>query len=107
MCGDGGVAFALGELATIVQEKLPYTLLIVDDGGYGMLRYDQQVAAHPERGVDLFSPNWELLAASFGLAFTESTIEKLGDALQQDTPGIILIKETLYPPKSTSPRWSE
>ena len=107
VCGDGGVAFALGELATIVQEKLPYTLLIVDDGGYGMLRYDQQVAAHPERGVDLFSPNWELLAASFGLAFTESTIEKLGDALQQDTPGIILIKETLYPPKSTSPRWSE
>ncbi len=53
------------------------------------------------------TPNWELLAASFGLAFTESTIEKLGDALQQDTPGIILIKETLYPPKSTSPRWSE
>jgi hypothetical protein len=48
-----------------------------------------------------------LLAASFGLAFTESTIEKLGDALQQDTPGIILIKETLYPPKSTSPRWNE
>ncbi|MEY3277783.1 MAG: hypothetical protein RLZZ426_269, partial [Actinomycetota bacterium] len=32
VCGDGGVAFALGELATIAQEKLPYTLLIVDDG---------------------------------------------------------------------------
>lgn len=28
VCGDGGVAFALGELATIVQENLPYTLLI-------------------------------------------------------------------------------
>lgn len=107
VCGDGGVAFALGELATIVQEKLPYTLLIVDDGGYGMLRYDQQVAAHPERGVDLFSPNWELLAKSFGLAFTETTIVNLGNLLNQAQPGIILIKERLYPPKSTSPRWSE
>jgi acetolactate synthase-1/2/3 large subunit len=107
VCGDGGVAFALGELATIVQENLPYTLLIVDDGGYGMLRYDQQVMGHPERGVDLVSPDWAILAQSFGLSFTETTIEDLGDALDLKQPGIILIRETLYPPKSTSPRWNE
>jgi acetolactate synthase-1/2/3 large subunit len=107
VCGDGGVAFALGELATIVQENLPYTLLIVDDGGYGMLRYDQQVMGHPERGVDLVSPDWVILAQSFGLSFTETTIEDLGDALDLKQPGIILIRETLYPPKSTSPRWDE
>ena len=107
VCGDGGVAFALGELATIVQENLPYTLLIVDDGGYGMLRYDQQVMGHPERGVDLVSPDWAVLAQAFGLSFTETTIEDLGDALDLKQPGIILIRETLYPPKSTSPRWNE
>lgn len=105
VCGDGGVAFALGELATIAQEKLPLTLLIVDDSGYGMLRFDQQVMGHSERGVDLFSPDWALLAQSFGLAFTETTIEDLGKALSLQQPGIILIKEKLYPPKSTSPRW--
>ncbi len=105
VCGDGGVAFALGELATIAQEKLPYTLLIVDDGGYGMLRFDQQIMGHEERGVDLFSPDWALLAQSFGLAFIETTIENLGKALSLQQPGIILIKENLYPPKSTSPRW--
>ena len=107
VCGDGGVAFALGELATIVQEQLPYTLLIVDDGGYGMLRYDQQVMGHPERGVDLVSPDWAVLAQAYGLSFTETTIEDLGDALSLKQPGIILIRETLYPPKSTSPRWNE
>jgi len=107
VCGDGGVAFALGELATIVQENLPYTLLIFDDGGYGMLRYDQQVMGHPERGVDLVSPDWAVLAQAFGLSFTETTIEDLGDALELKQPGIILIRETLYPPKSTSPRWNE
>ncbi len=42
VCGDGGVMFALGELATIAQEHLAVTVLVVDDGGYGMLRYGRQ-----------------------------------------------------------------
>jgi acetolactate synthase-1/2/3 large subunit len=107
VCGDGGVAFALGELATIVQEKLPYTLLIVDDGGYGMLRFDQIVMGHPERGVDLVSPDWAVLAQAFGLSFTETTVEDLGEALSLKQPGIVLVREKLHPPKSTSPRWNE
>lgn len=107
VCGDGGVAFALGELATIVQEQLPYTLLVVDDGGYGMLRFDQIVMGHPERGVDLLSPDWAVLAQAFGLSFTETTLEDLGEALTLKQPGIILLREKLHPPKSTSPRWSE
>ena len=107
ICGDGGVAFALGELATIVQENLPYTLLIVDDGGYGMLRFDQIVMGHPERGVDLFSPDWAILAQAFGLSYTETTLEDLGDALSLKQPGIVLLREKLHPPKSTSPRWNE
>jgi acetolactate synthase-1/2/3 large subunit len=57
--------------------------------------------------VDLVSPDWAILAQSFGLSFTETTIEDLGDALDLKQPGIILIRETLYPPKSTSPRWGE
>ena len=39
--GDGGFLFACGELATMAQEQIPLTAVIVDDGGYGMLRYDQ------------------------------------------------------------------
>ncbi len=76
VCGDGGPMFALGELATYAQEKLPIALVIVDDGGYGMLRYDQQVFGHPERGVDLMTPDWRLLAASFGIAYVE--VDSLG-----------------------------
>ena len=41
MSGDGGFLFACGELATMAQEQIPLTAVIVDDGGYGMLRYDQ------------------------------------------------------------------
>ena len=111
VCGDGGLAFALSELATIQQEKLPITILLNDDGGYGMLRYDQQVMKHPERGVDLFNPNWELIAESFNFSFQEVSLDSLGSALrkseQSGKPSLILFREKLNPPRSTSPRWRE
>src|SRR5262249_40290647 len=40
--GDGGMLFALGELATVAQEGLALTTVIVDDGGYGMLRWGHE-----------------------------------------------------------------
>jgi len=95
-----------------VQEELPVTLLIVDDGGYGMLRFDQQVFGHPERGVDLFTPNWELLAQSFGMAYAEvddasSLAEQLDVAARRPGSTLILQRATFFPPASTSPRWFE
>lgn len=111
VCGDGGIAFALGELATVAQEKLPITILLHDDGGYGMLRYDQKIMSHPERGVNLFNPNWQLLAESFGIDFITSTLESLAEVLHKraasKVPAIVLIEGEIYPPKSTSPRWNE
>jgi len=112
VCGDGGPMFALGELATLAQEELPVTLLVVDDGGYGMLRFDQQVFGHPERGVDLVTPDWELLARSFGMAFAEATDTgqlrtALAAAAARSGPTLILQRTLFYPPASTSPRWFE
>lgn len=115
VCGDGGPMFALGELATMAQESLPVTVLIVDDGGYGMLRYDQQVFGHPERGVDLLTPRWAELAGAFGIA-TE-TVEQAGQvgaALQRAAaanrrgePRLVVWPHRLFPPRTQSPRWFE
>ena len=71
VCGDGGLMMGLGELATLVQHRLPVTVLVVDDGGYGMLRYDQARAGHPPAGVDLATPDFPALAAAFGLPATD------------------------------------
>jgi len=111
VCGDGGIAFGLGELATVAQEQLPLTILLHDDGGYGMLRFDQQVMNHPERGVNLFNPDWQVLAQSFGIDFIQTNLAQLSEVLAKrsvsSAPGIVLIQDPIYPPKSTSPRWSE
>ncbi|MEI7550231.1 MAG: thiamine pyrophosphate-binding protein [Actinomycetes bacterium] len=115
ICGDGGIMFALGELATLVQEHIPMTLFIVDDGGYGMLRFDQQVFGHAERGVDLVTPDWAILAASFGISFTNiESVDQLGEALAvghdrniAGHPHMIVLNATIHPPRTTSPRWRE
>ena len=116
VCGDGGAMFAIGELATYLQEQLPITLLINDDGGYGMLRFDQQSFGHPERGVDLFTPQWLALAESFGINAIE--VDDHGDELEAALrwgharnllghPVAILTRGRLHPPRTTSPRWNE
>lgn len=115
VCGDGGPMFAIGELATYAQESLPVTLMIIDDDGYGMLRFDQQVFGHPERGVDLFVPEWGSLGAAFGI-----TVERVDDvtgiagalirareANDRGEPRIVVWKQRLFPPRTTSPRWFE
>ena len=38
-----------GELATVAQEQPELTVVIVDDGGYGMLRFDQVHSGTPPR----------------------------------------------------------
>jgi thiamine pyrophosphate-dependent acetolactate synthase large subunit-like protein len=113
VCGDGGIMFALGELAVVVEENLPVTILLVDDGGYGMLRYDQDHSGDPRRGVDLGRPDFVAVGEAFGIDSVELTTsdnglgEALGKALGSRQPGLVVLKESLTPPRTTSPRWHE
>lgn len=113
VCGDGGPMFALGELATYAQESLPITLLVVDDGGYGMLRFDQEVFGHPERGVDLMTPEWGALGAAFGIGVERveqvtqisAALTRAHEANLRGEPRIVVWPQRLFPPRTTSPRW--
>ncbi|MBE2319273.1 thiamine pyrophosphate-binding protein [Solirubrobacter sp. CPCC 204708] len=113
LSGDGGFLFAAGELATMAQEQIPLTAVIVDDGGYGMLRYDQVRAGTETFGVDLHTPDFEAMAASFGVwAETVFGLEDdFGEALARhvDTgqPSVLVAKTPtpLVPPPNTSPNW--
>jgi thiamine pyrophosphate-dependent acetolactate synthase large subunit-like protein len=113
VCGDGGAAMGLGELATLTQEGLAVTVLVVDDGGYGMLRFDQRAFGHPERGVDLAGPDWLALASAYDIVAEEAAGagEPLRAALARAAaaggPRLVLLRAALYPPRTTSPRWNE
>jgi acetolactate synthase-1/2/3 large subunit len=107
--GDGGLAMAVGELATLVQHRLPVTVLLVDDDGYGMLRFDQDRDGDLHRGVDLIGPDWLALAAAFSVPAAEVTADTLAPALaaaaRAHAPSLLHWRVALYPPRTTSPRW--
>ncbi len=109
VCGDGGFMFAVGELAVLRQHNLPVTVLLVDDGGYGMLRFDQTIAGAPHRGVDLARPDFPMLAAAFGISCQITDLPGLADALDEalaaNAPRVVLLEHALHPPISVSARW--
>jgi acetolactate synthase-1/2/3 large subunit len=112
VCGDGGFMYACGELATAVQERIPVTIVLVDDGGYGMLRFDQRLAGEEPFGVDLLGPDFAALAASFGVPVTG--VDGFGPDFERalvesiragSGPRMIVVRASLKPPPTTSPRW--
>jgi thiamine pyrophosphate-dependent acetolactate synthase large subunit-like protein len=109
--GDGGFLYACGELATAAQERIPLTAVIVDDGGYGMLRFDQDLKGDPHEGVDLHTPDFVALARSFGVradavdGLGERFEGMLGHHLRLDEPTVLVAKAALAPPPNVSPRW--
>ena len=111
LSGDGGFLYACGELATVAQERIPLTAVIVDDGGYGMLRFDQDLKGDPRDGVDLQTPDFAALARSFGVradavdGLGERFEAMLGHHLRLDEPTVLVAKAALRPPPNVSPRW--
>jgi acetolactate synthase-1/2/3 large subunit len=111
--GDGGFLYACGELATVAQDSVPLTAVVVDDGGYGMLRYDQDTAGEARYGVDLVTPDFAALAASFGVrAETVDGLEDdfgaaLAEHVADPDPSLLVARtpEPLIPPPNTSPNW--
>ncbi len=109
--GDGGFLYACGELAAARQERIPLTAVIVDDGGYGMIRFDQDRHGDPREGVDLVNPDFVAMAAAFGVR--ADSVDGLGEhfamalkghvALQE--PTLLVARAALGPPPNVSPRW--
>jgi len=85
--------------------------VIVDDGGYGMLRFDQVQAGVPTRGVDLTTPDFVALARSFGVparavdGFGTEFSAALSASMDAAGPDVLVVRAALTPPPSTSPRW--
>ena len=86
MVGDGGLIPQLGELATLAQEDLPVTVVVFDDGGYGVLRNTQDRHLGRRSGVDLRAPDLATTAAAFDFGYFDvSTPSEFADAFESAT----------------------
>ncbi|CAL9555725.1 thiamine pyrophosphate-binding protein [Streptomyces sp. enrichment culture] len=87
--GDGGALYSIAELATARQYDLDVTWLIVDDGGYGILREYMTDAFGEPTATELTRPDYVALAESFGVPGVRTTPESLEEDLTKSlsTPG--------------------
>ena len=67
VAGDGGAMYSIAELATARQHDADVTWLIVDDGGYGILREYMTDAFGQATATELARPDFVALAESFGV----------------------------------------
>ncbi len=94
MVGDGGLAVHLGELASVAQEQPWLVAIVFNDGGYGVLRNLQDHHFGRRAGVDLTTPDFGQLAASFGiehrlLSSAADSAEILADAVGVRGPVVV------------------
>jgi len=85
MCGDGGFSLGMCELWTVAQEKPDLVTMVMNDGGYGVIRHIQDAVADGRLfGHDLMTPDLQGLAALAGLPFFRvSGAETVGRVLAQ------------------------
>jgi acetolactate synthase-1/2/3 large subunit len=97
--GDGGAMYGIAELATVRQHSLPVTWLVVDDGGYGILREYMTGAFGEAYGTELSRPDFVALAEAFGVPAQRTTPqslqEDLANALAADGPNVVILPATL------------
>ena len=93
-CGDGGLSMLLGDLATIVQYKLPVKLIVFNNKSLGMVKLEMEVAGLPDWQTDMANPDFAAVAAAFGMkGITVNEPENLEQAIQQafafDGPALV------------------
>ncbi|GFE16789.1 acetolactate synthase [Streptomyces glebosus] len=97
--GDGGAMYSIAELATARQYDLPVTWLIVDDGGYGILREYMTDAFGEATATELTRPDFVALAGSFGVPAVRTSPERLrtdlAAALAAPGPSVVVLPARL------------
>ncbi|MBK3633655.1 thiamine pyrophosphate-binding protein [Streptomyces sp. MBT97] len=97
--GDGGALYSIAELATARQYGLDVTWLIVDDGGYGILREYMTDAFGEPTATELTRPDYVALAESFGVPgvlTSAGTLEAdLAKALATPGPSVVVLPAVL------------
>ncbi|MDI3331345.1 MAG: thiamine pyrophosphate-binding protein [Micrococcus sp.] len=99
VAGDGSAMYSIPELAAARQHHAAVTWLIVDDGGYGILREYMEETFGQATATELERPDFVALAASFGIPAEQVAVEDVGPALERalaaDGPNVVVVQTRL------------
>ncbi|MBB5747844.1 thiamine pyrophosphate-binding protein [Micrococcus sp. TA1] len=99
VAGDGSAMYSIAELAAARQHHAPVTWLIVDDGGYGILRAYMEDTFGQATATELDRPDFVALAGSFGIPAEQVAVEEVGPALERalaaEGPNVVVVQTRL------------
>lgn len=79
ICGDGGLAMLLGDLLTLVQEKLPLKIVVVNNHSLNFVELEQKIAGLLDNYTHLLNPDFGKVADAIGIF---GMTQKHGDGLE-------------------------
>ncbi len=94
ICGDGGFMMNSQEMETAVRLGLNLTVLVLNDGSYGMIRWKQANMGFADWGLTYGNPDFVAYAQSYGaFGYRVESSAHLAQVLAhtRDTPGVHLI----------------
>ena len=72
ICGDGDFLMNVQEMETAARLKLPITVMIWEDGGYGLIDEKQAQDGGGADGFAFSNPDWSSLATAFGWDYRDA-----------------------------------
>lgn len=94
ICGDGGFMMNSQEMETAVRLGLNFTVLILNDSGYGMIKWKQDAEGFDSFGLDFGNPDFVKYAEAYGAhGHRAETLDDLARLMNHtlNTPGVHLI----------------
>ncbi|WKD51394.1 thiamine pyrophosphate-dependent enzyme [Microbulbifer spongiae] len=77
LCGDGGLTMLMGDLLTLVQEKIPVKLLVFNNHSLGFVEMEQRIEGMLDSYTELKNPDFDRLAEVCG--FWGEKVDKAGN----------------------------
>ncbi|MGW0038645.1 ubiquinone-dependent pyruvate dehydrogenase [Gordonia sp. NPDC003376] len=111
LAGDGGLAMLLGELLTIVQNKLPVKIIVFNNSSLNFVEVEMKAAGFVNYGTDLVNPDFARLAESVGILgrkveSADGLESAVAEVLAHDGPALLDVttarQELSIPPTITA-----
>lgn len=110
MSGDGGFTMMMGDFITLVQQKLPVKVIVLNNGVLGFVEIEMRASGFIDTGCDLVNPNFAQMAEAVGVKGIR--VEKpqelegaIAAALAHDGPALVDVvstrQELIMPPTTT------
>ncbi|PYY55036.1 ubiquinone-dependent pyruvate dehydrogenase [Curtobacterium sp. MCSS17_011] len=110
LAGDGGLTMLLGELITIVQNKLPVKIVVFDNSSLNFVELEMKAAGFVSYGTELQNPDFAAVAEAIGIKgfhvdVSDDFEDAMAAALAHDGPALVSVRanrqELSMPPAVT------